>query len=77
MQLVAVAAWAILLPLHPLWVKALVLRREVIAILTIAASQNDFVAGHIKPLSPKAKRQVPKAAVAFGAWPLAFGRLFI
>jgi hypothetical protein len=50
MQLVAVAAWAILLPLHPLGVKALVLRREVIAILAVAASHDDFVAGHKKPV---------------------------
>jgi hypothetical protein len=54
MQLVAVAAWAILLPLHPLGVKALVLRREVIAILTIAASQNDLIAGHDLNLLPTA-----------------------
>jgi hypothetical protein len=46
MQLVAVAAWAILLPLHTLGVESLVLRREVIAVFAIAASENDFVAGH-------------------------------
>jgi hypothetical protein len=46
MQLVAVAAWAILLPLHTLGVESLVLRREVIAVFAIAAGENDFVAGH-------------------------------
>jgi len=73
MQLVAVAAWAILLPLHPLGVKALVLRREVVAILTIAASENDFVAGHLETSVLKAKSHRPKAVLllAFGFWPLA------
>jgi hypothetical protein len=46
MQLVAVAAWAILLPLHPLGVQSLVLRREVIAVLAVAASHDDFIAWH-------------------------------
>jgi hypothetical protein len=64
MQLVAVAARAILLPLHPLGVEALVLRREVIAILTIAASENDFVAGHIK--TSVATRYTPIAMRRFG-----------
>jgi hypothetical protein len=48
MQLVAVAAWAILLPLDALGVQALVLGGEVVAVLAVAASQNDFVAGHDK-----------------------------
>jgi hypothetical protein len=65
MQLVAVAAWAILLPLHPFGVKPLVLRREVIAILAITASENDFVAGHFKkPLSLHAIRQTLSADVS-------------
>jgi hypothetical protein len=46
MEFVAVAAWAILLPLDALRMEALVLRGEVVAILTIAAGQNDFVARH-------------------------------
>src|SRR5688500_13231365 len=49
MQLVGVAAGAILLPLHPLGVESLVLAGEVVAILTIAAGQNDFVARHEIP----------------------------
>jgi hypothetical protein len=47
MQLVAVAAGAILLPLDALGVQALVLRGEVVAVLAVAASQNDFVAWHV------------------------------
>ena len=69
MQLVAVATWAILLPLHTLWVEALVLRGEVIAILTIAASENDFVAGHVKNLcrySLHANRYAPSWRLAIG-----------
>jgi hypothetical protein len=46
MQLVAVAAWAILLPLDALGVEALVLVGEVIAVFAGLASENDFFAGH-------------------------------
>jgi hypothetical protein len=46
MELVGVAAGAILLPFDALGVEALVLGGEVIAILAIAAGQNDLVAGH-------------------------------
>jgi hypothetical protein len=46
MQLVAVAAGAILLPLDALGVQALVLVREVIAILTRFTGKNDFFSGH-------------------------------
>jgi hypothetical protein len=46
MKLVRVAAGAILLPLDALRVQALVLHGEVVAILTIAAGENDFFAGH-------------------------------
>jgi hypothetical protein len=46
MELVSVAARAVLLPLDALRMQALVLVGEVVAILTIAASQNDFIAGH-------------------------------
>jgi hypothetical protein len=41
-----VAARTILLPLHPLRVQALVLRGEVVSILTLAARENDFVSRH-------------------------------
>jgi hypothetical protein len=47
MELMSVAARAILLPLDALRMKALVLRGEVVAILTIAASQNDLVSRHL------------------------------
>jgi hypothetical protein len=50
MNLVAVAARAILLPLNALRMQALVLGGEVVAILTIAAGQNDLVSGHYKNL---------------------------
>jgi hypothetical protein len=46
MQLVAVAARAILLPLDALRVEALVLVGEVIAILAVTAGKNDFFARH-------------------------------
>jgi hypothetical protein len=46
MNLVGVAAGAVLLPLDALGVQAAVLGREVVAILTVVASQNDFVSGH-------------------------------
>jgi hypothetical protein len=41
-----VAAGAVLLPLHALRMQALVLRREVIPILTLAAREDDLVSGH-------------------------------
>jgi hypothetical protein len=41
-----VAARAVLLPLDALGVQALVLRGEVVAILTLAAGENDFVSWH-------------------------------
>jgi hypothetical protein len=46
MELVGVAAGAVLLPLDALRVEALVLHGEVVAILTIAASEDDLFAGH-------------------------------
>jgi hypothetical protein len=46
MELVGVAAGAILLPLHPLGVKPLVLAREVVAILTVATREDDFISRH-------------------------------
>jgi len=46
MELVAVAARAILLPLDALGMEALVLVSEVIAILAVAAGKNDFFARH-------------------------------
>jgi hypothetical protein len=50
-----VAARAVLLPLDALGVQALVLRGEVIAILTIGARENDLVAGHVKNLKGAAR----------------------
>jgi hypothetical protein len=46
MELMLVAAGAILLPLDALRVKALVLHGEVVAILTLAAGENDLFARH-------------------------------
>jgi hypothetical protein len=46
MDLMLVAARAVLLPLDALGVQALVLRGEVIAVLTLAARENDFVSRH-------------------------------
>jgi hypothetical protein len=46
MQLVRVAAGAVLLPLDTLRMKALVLGGEVVAVLTVAARENDFVSRH-------------------------------
>jgi hypothetical protein len=48
MELVAIAARAILLPLHALRMEALVLVGEVIAILAVAAGKNDFFARHVQ-----------------------------
>jgi hypothetical protein len=47
-ELVAVAAGAILLPLDALRMEALVLVGEVIAILAVAAGKNDFFARHVR-----------------------------
>jgi hypothetical protein len=41
-----VAPWAILLPLDALRMEALVLRGEVVPILTLAAGENDLVSWH-------------------------------
>jgi len=46
MELMLVAARAVLLPLDALRVEALVLGREVIAILALATGEDDLVAGH-------------------------------
>jgi hypothetical protein len=48
MELMTVAARAILLPFHALRVEALVLVGEVIAILAVAAGKNDFFARHVR-----------------------------
>jgi len=42
-----VAARTILLPLHALRMQALVLRREVVPVLTLAAGEDDFVSRHL------------------------------
>jgi hypothetical protein len=46
MELMLVATRAILLPLDALGMQALVLRGEVVPILTLAARENDLVSGH-------------------------------
>jgi hypothetical protein len=46
MELMLVAAGAVLLPLDALWMQALVLHGEVVAILTLAAREDDFIPSH-------------------------------
>jgi hypothetical protein len=46
MDLVLVAARAVLLPLDALRMEPLVLRGEVVAILTLVARENDLVSWH-------------------------------
>jgi hypothetical protein len=46
MELVSVAARAVLLPLDALGMQALVLRGEVVAVFTVAARENDFISRH-------------------------------
>jgi hypothetical protein len=46
MDLMLVAARTVLLPLHTLRMEPLVLRREVVPILTLAARENDLVSRH-------------------------------
>src|SRR5206468_9890324 len=46
MELMLVAARAVLLPLDALRMEALVLRREVVAILALATGEDDLVARH-------------------------------
>jgi hypothetical protein len=53
-QLVRVAAGAVLLPLDALGVQALVLVGKVVAIFTDFASKNDFFAGHCSVLMTSA-----------------------
>jgi hypothetical protein len=50
MELMLVAAGAILLPLDALRMEPLVLHGEVVAILTLATGENDLFSGHAKPL---------------------------
>jgi hypothetical protein len=50
MELVRVAARAILLPLHPFRVQTLVLVGEIVAILTDLAGKYDFFAWHMTSL---------------------------
>jgi hypothetical protein len=49
-ELMLVAAGAVLLPLDALGVQALVLVGEVVAVLTGLASEDDFFAGHCSSL---------------------------
>jgi hypothetical protein len=46
-ELMLVAARAVLLPLDALRMEALVLHGEVVAILTLAAGEDDLFAGHL------------------------------
>jgi hypothetical protein len=50
MELMLVAAGAVLLPLDALRVEALVLHGEVVAILTLAAGEDDLFARHWREL---------------------------
>jgi hypothetical protein len=50
MELMLVAAGAILLPLDALRMEALVLHGEVVAVLTLAAGEDDFFARHCRLL---------------------------
>jgi hypothetical protein len=56
MELMLVAAGAILLPLDALRMEALVLHGEVVAILTLAAGENDLFARHENFLRVKSVR---------------------
>jgi hypothetical protein len=56
MELMLVAAGAVLLPLDALRVEALVLHGEVVAILTLAAGENDLFARHWTFLKVKSVR---------------------
>jgi hypothetical protein len=48
MELMLVAARAILLPFDAFRMETLVLHGEVVAVLTLAASENDFFASHFE-----------------------------
>ena len=48
MQFVCIATWAIFLPLDALRVQPLVLHGEVIAVFALGATEDDFLARHIK-----------------------------
>src|SRR5437868_13762822 len=50
MNLVLVAARAVLLPLHALRMQALVLRGEIISVFALAAGENDFLSWHCRQL---------------------------
>jgi hypothetical protein len=57
MELMLVAAGAVLLPLDALRVEPLVLHGEVVAILALAAGEDDLFAWHLsKPLEVKSVR---------------------
>jgi hypothetical protein len=56
MELMLVAAWAVLLPLDALRMQALVLHGEVVAILALAAREDDFVPSHLEPLKVESVR---------------------
>jgi hypothetical protein len=47
MELMLVAAWAVLLPLDALRMEALVLHGEVVAVLALAAGEDDLFAWHL------------------------------
>jgi hypothetical protein len=56
MELMLVAPGAILLPLDALRMEPLVLHGEVVAILTLAAGEDDFFARHFLSLKVKSVR---------------------
>jgi hypothetical protein len=49
MELMLVTAGAVLLPFDALGMETLVLHGEVVAVLTLAASENDLFARHLVP----------------------------
>jgi hypothetical protein len=66
MDLMLVAARAVLLPLDALRMEPLVLRGEVIAILTLVAGENDLVSWHVL----RAKREAASGKRDRGVFPL-------
>jgi hypothetical protein len=59
MQLMLVAARAVLLPLDALGMKTLVLHREVIAVLALGAPEDDLLARHVAAPPPTTRMDDP------------------
>jgi hypothetical protein len=67
MNLVGVAARAVLLPLDALGVQAAILRGEVVAIFTIVASEDDFISWHFITPLPAARFPLPTSLRVAGS----------